>query len=77
MMYRTINQAYEIFKNEDSETAITLFLIRILCKNGLVRTIKSGTRTLVELNSIREFLNKGENINGDYNKEQFKECRII
>ena len=53
---RTINEAHKFFKKADPETAITVFYIRSLCKQNLVRSFCSGNRFLVDLDSLINFL---------------------
>ena len=45
---RTINEVLRIIQEADPESAITANCIRSLCKNGTVRSVQTGNKTLVK-----------------------------
>lgn len=49
---RTINQAYNLIKFNDPESAITEHLIRQLVIKGEIPSFKSGTKYLVDVDVI-------------------------
>lgn len=56
MRLRTIKQCYEYIKSQDSESAVTLYLIRTLCSQDKVKYIKVGNKILIQLDSLLEYL---------------------
>ena len=54
---RTINEAYAEIKKEDANTAITPYMIRILCKANKVKNVLNGNRTLVDMDDLTEKIN--------------------
>jgi hypothetical protein len=55
-MLRSINEALDILKKDDAETAVTVYLIRQLCKTEKVKHIESGKKYLVDMRSLRAYL---------------------
>lgn len=58
--YRTIKQCLWEIRNLDSESALTEWYIRSLCKSGKIDYLANGTKSLVNLDSLFNFLNNGE-----------------
>lgn len=56
-MLRSVQKALDIIKTEDPETAVTLHTIRLWCKEGKVRYIYAGTKILVDVESLKQFIN--------------------
>lgn len=56
--YRTIKQCYQFVKELDNDTAITEWFIRQLCINGKIKYYKSGNKSLVNLDSLLNYLNQ-------------------
>jgi len=54
--WRSIEQSLDEIKKLDPETAITVFLIRKLCKNKHIHTQMAGTKYLVDLDNLFEYL---------------------
>ena len=54
---RTIKQCYQEIKKLDSDTAITEWFIRCLCKQGKVKHFMTGTKTLVNFDDLINYLN--------------------
>lgn len=55
-MFRSITETVKGIKDEDPESGITEYLIRRLCANKTIKTIRSGKKVLVNVNSLREYL---------------------
>ena len=49
---RTINEVLRIIQEADHESAITANCIRSLCKNGTVHSVRTGNKTLVNLDDF-------------------------
>ena len=58
--YRTIRECYENIKEMDNGTAITEWFIRSLCKSKQIEYIASGNKSLVNFDSLIDYLN-GDN----------------
>ena len=56
MGYRTINEAYRIIYDMDNGTCITPYLLRTLCKNGVIKTINAGGKFLINMKSLISYL---------------------
>ena len=56
-MLRTINKALDEIKKIDKDTAVTAYTIRSWAKEGKIRSISAGTRTLIDVESLIEFIN--------------------
>lgn len=59
--YRTIKSCVNEIKNMDKNSAITENFVRQLCKAGKIVYHLSGNKSLVSLDSLIEYLNKGLN----------------
>lgn len=57
MKYRTISKALEELKIIDPNTNITQCMIRKLAKTNKINVVKSGVKTLVDIDSITDYLN--------------------
>ena len=55
-MLRSIRKAYEIIKEQDNETSITVHTIRIWCKEGKVKCLNAGTKILVDIDSLLDYI---------------------
>ncbi len=53
---RTINQAIEDLKNADPNTAISENYIRTLVKNGIIPVHKAGSKVLINMELLENFL---------------------
>lgn len=60
-MYRTINDCYNLIKQTDNETAITKYFIRCLAKEHKIKVLLAGSKFLIDFNSLKDYLEKGEN----------------
>ena len=55
-MLRSIRKAFEIIKEQDHETSITMHTIRIWCKEGKVKCLNAGTKILVDMESLLNYI---------------------
>ncbi len=55
-MLRSIQKAYEIIKQDDPDTAVTLYTIRTWCKEGKVKSLNAGTKVLVDMESLLDYI---------------------
>ena len=55
-MLRSIKKAFEIIKEQDNETSITVHTIRIWCKEGKVKCLTAGTKILVDVQSLLDYI---------------------
>lgn len=55
-MLRSIKKAFDIIKANDPDTAITLHTIRIWCKEGKVKCLTAGTKILVDVQSLLDYI---------------------
>ena len=55
-MLRSIKKAFEIIKEQDSETSITVHTIRIWGKEGKVKCLNAGTKILVDMDSLLDYI---------------------
>lgn len=56
-MLRTINKALDEVKKIDNETAVTAYTIRSWAKEGKIRSISAGTRVLIDVESLMDYIN--------------------
>ena len=56
---RSIRKAYELVKESDPETAITLHTLRQWCKQGKIKCLYIGNKTLVFIDSLMNYLSNG------------------
>ena len=59
---RTIKQCYEEIKALDTNTAITEWFIRCLCKDNKVKHFMSGSKILVNLDDLLNYLNSPQTL---------------
>lgn len=55
-MLRSIKKAYEIIKEQDNETSITVHAIRGWCKEGKIKCLSAGTKILVDMDSLMNYI---------------------
>lgn len=55
---RTIDKAYDEIKAKDPDTALSRYLVRQMIKQGLVPSIKTGNKRLVDVDVLEEHINK-------------------
>ena len=57
---RTINEAVQMIRKEDPESRISAYMIRQLAYNEKIRSIKSGTKVMIDFDSLLAFLQSKE-----------------
>ena len=57
---RTINEAVQMIKKEDPESRISAYMIRQLAYNEKIRSIKSGSKVMIDFDSLLAFLQSKE-----------------
>ena len=55
-MLRSIRKAFDVMKQQDNETSVTVHAIRIWCKEGKVKCLNVGTKQLVDLDSLLDYI---------------------
>ena len=55
-MLRSIKSAHELLLQEDPDTAITVHTIRMWCKQGKIRYLTAGTKILVDMESLLNYI---------------------
>ena len=55
-MLRSIRKAFDVIKQQDNETSVTVHAIRIWCKEGNVKCLNVGTKQLVDLDSLLDYI---------------------
>lgn len=55
-MLRSIRKAFDIVKDGDAETAVTVHTIRTWCKQGKIKSLSAGSRTLVDMQSLLDYI---------------------
>jgi len=55
-MLRSIKKAFDIIKKEDPDTCITIHTIRVWCKENKIVNLHAGTKILVDIESLQNFI---------------------
>lgn len=55
-MLRSIKKAFDMIKEQDNGTSITVHTIRTWCKEGKIRSLNAGTKILVDIDSLFEYI---------------------
>ena len=55
-MLRSIKKAQEMIRKEDPETPVTVHTIRMWCKNGKIKCLNAGTKLLVDVQSLMDYI---------------------
>lgn len=55
-MLRSIKKAFDIIKEEDPETCITVHTLRVWCKENKIKNLKAGTKILVDIESLQNYI---------------------
>lgn len=58
---RLLREAYEQLKLDDPDTNITIYALRTIVKSGKIATVNLGRKTLINYDSLIEYLNNGDN----------------
>ena len=56
-MLRSIKKSLDEIKKEDPDTCITMHTIRTWCKEGKIKYITAGTKIMVSLENLLEYIN--------------------
>lgn len=59
MRIRTIKNAYREIREQDPNTCITEWFLRQLITGGAIPSIRAGTKWLVDLDVIEEYISEG------------------
>lgn len=60
MKLRLISEAYNDIKEQDKNTALTLYGLKRLVKEGVIPSVKIGTKTLIDISKLPLYL-EGKN----------------
>jgi hypothetical protein len=55
-MLRSIKKAFDEIKKLDNETSITMHTIRIWCKEGKIKHLNAGTKILIDMDSLLDYI---------------------
>ncbi len=55
-MLRSIRQAYEMIRQEDPDTAVSVYTIRLWCKEKKIKSRTVGTKILVDMESLMNYI---------------------
>ncbi|MBE7707061.1 MAG: hypothetical protein IJZ29_01135 [Clostridia bacterium] len=55
-MLRSIQKAFDIIKQQDPETCITIHTIRVWCKENKIKNLRAGTKILVDVESLLNYI---------------------
>ena len=55
-MLRSIKKAFDMVKQEDPDTAITVHTIRMWCKEGKIKCLTAGNKILVDVQSLMDYI---------------------
>ena len=55
-MLRSIKKAYDIIKQEDPDTSVTLHTLRTWCKEGKIKCLTAGNKVLVDIDSLFKYI---------------------
>ena len=55
-MLRSIKKAHEIIHQEDPESAVSLYTIRLWCKQKKIKYLTVGSKILVDMESLMDYI---------------------
>lgn len=55
-MLRSIKRVFDMVKQEDPDTAITVHTIRMWCKEGKIKYLTAGNKILVDVQSLMDYI---------------------
>ena len=55
-MLRSIKRVFDMVKQEDPDTAITVHTIRRWCKEGKIKYLTAGNKILVDVQSLMDYI---------------------
>lgn len=73
---RLLNEAYEQLLKDDPKTSVTKYALRSIVKSGKVNTVKLGRKTLINYDSLLDYLKNGSCSNPN-NNASFREIRRV
>lgn len=59
-MLRSIKKAFDIIKQDDPNTGITIHTIRVWCKEKKIKSLNAGTKILVDIESLLNYISSKE-----------------
>lgn len=59
-MLRSIQKAFDIVKQQDPETCITIHTIRVWCKENKIKSLRAGTKILVDVESLLKYISSND-----------------
>lgn len=59
-MLRSVQKAYDMVHEEDPGSAVSLHMIRQLCKEKKIRSLNVGNKILVDYESLKNYLSFSE-----------------
>ena len=72
-MYRTIKNTMQILRQQDADTDITEYQLRVLAKSGQIKVLNAGSKYLINMKDSFEFLD----MNIEYEKEIKRNEKIL
>ena len=57
-MLRSIKQSLDIIKKQEKDNSITMHCIRTWVKENKIRSLRSGKKVLIDVDSLLEYINK-------------------
>ena len=73
---RLLNEAYQQLLIDDPNTSVTKYALRSIVKSGKVNTVKLGRKTLINYDSLLDYLKNGSCSNSK-NNASFGEIRRV
>ncbi|MBR1925884.1 MAG: hypothetical protein IJ837_03405 [Clostridia bacterium] len=58
-MLRSIKKAFDIIKQNDPDTCVTVHTIRVWCKENKIKNLHAGTKILVDVESLLKYIEGG------------------
>lgn len=55
-MLRSIKKAFDMVRQQDTETAVTVHTIRMWCKEGKIKCLTAGNKVLVDIDSLMDYI---------------------
>ncbi len=55
-MFRSIKKAFDMVRQQDAETAVTVHTIRMWCKEGKIKCLTAGNKVLVDIDSLMNYI---------------------
>lgn len=65
---RLISDVFKQLKKDDPDTNITMYALRTIVKSGKVSTIQLGRKTLINYDSLLDYLHNGDNQKASVNQ---------